>query len=531
MYKLIIVDDEKIIREGLAQAINWQELGFEITGTFSEGEEVIEYLDSMPVDVVLTDIIMPRIGGIDIARYVYDTQIPCKVVFISGHKEFDLALQAIKYGVEEYILKPSKAEEIRTVFHKIKQELDANLENVEFQNRVKKHWLEVYPILEEQFLSNLIMGALDDRAKIEQRMKFLYPEIDAERCPCFLAELEIKDYDNFIQNSWNYGGEQFDDAIYNFVRIFEGIGFLHILYKHKEKIRLLGILKEYGAEGQAYQEMCMTLTEEFGKSFTAVFGVEIILEINMVFENIYQVVEQRENIIRNSGIKRDKEELLLQEQKKLILTNIIMGNISTSQKIMKNALKGLIGCDIQYCKDFVVDLFSYIKDSLQENDFELYRSIQPHIDYRGILRMSSLTEIEVYCNRIFEKMKFKDKMSGQYNKSGLVSRVKGYVQEHIREDIVLENVSNEMFISVTHLSRIFKMQTGETFQQYVIRKKMEKAAELLHDPQYKVYQVGEYLGYKTPHYFSKVFYNFMGCYPAQYRKEVLEMGDVDEGTE
>ena len=99
---------------------------------------------------------------------------------------------------------------------------------------------------------------------------------------------------------------------------------------------------------------------------------------------------------------------------------------------------------------------------------------------------------------------------------------------HILEDIRLEDAANEIFISTTHLSRIFKQQTGETFLQYVTKKKMEKAAELLSDPHYKIYQVGECLGYKTPRYFSKLFYNVLGYYPSQYRREILHFREESD---
>ena len=103
MYKIIIADDEKFIQEGLVNLIDWKSLGFEIAGVFEDGADVIEYLNTMPVDVVLTDIKMKHISGIVTAKYIYENEIPCKVVFISGYKEFDLVLQAIKYGVEDYI--------------------------------------------------------------------------------------------------------------------------------------------------------------------------------------------------------------------------------------------------------------------------------------------------------------------------------------------------------------------------------------------------------------------------------------------
>ena len=527
MYRLMIADDEKFIRKGLTQQIDWKELGFEIVGIFSDGEEVIEYLDSMTVDVILTDIMMTHIGGIDIARYVHENAIPCKVVFISGHKEFDLALSAIKYGVQEYILKPTEDDKIREVFGKIKQELDKNQRDWELQNRMADRLKEMYPILEEKFLGSLIMGALDDRKDIEQRMHLLYPEIDADHCHCFIAELEVLEYDNFIQTKWNYGSGQFDDAIYNFTKYFKSIGSFHVIYKWKGKVRLFAILNEYRDISSENLKLCERFAEEFADEFMKIFHVDVELKIEWVFENIYQVPLCRESIVKKE-YRCDEEGQLLQEQKKLLLTNIMTGNISTAQKIMRSILKSLSGDDMRYCLDFVVDMLSSISEMLLENNVQLYRVIQPYIDYRSIINIASMAELEKYCDRIFGKMKSREGAFDQFNKSSLINQVKSYVERHIREDIILEDVANEVYISVTHLSRIFKKQTGESFQQYVIRKKMEKAAELLHDSQYKVYQVGEYLGYKTSWYFSKVFSNYMGYSPGQYRKEVLDMGDAYE---
>lgn len=124
MYTVIIVDDEKTIRDGLTHIVDWKALGYEIVATFGDGEEVIEYLNSMPVDVILTDIKMVHLSGIDIARYVQESGLLCKVVFLSGYREFELARQGMKYGVNDYVLKPSTMEEIQEIFIRIKNSLD-----------------------------------------------------------------------------------------------------------------------------------------------------------------------------------------------------------------------------------------------------------------------------------------------------------------------------------------------------------------------------------------------------------------------
>ena len=84
MYKIVIADDEKIIRMGLKNVVDWEELGFEISEIFADGQEVIEYLDYMPPDVILTDIKMSHVSGLDVARFVFEQKLPCKVVLISG---------------------------------------------------------------------------------------------------------------------------------------------------------------------------------------------------------------------------------------------------------------------------------------------------------------------------------------------------------------------------------------------------------------------------------------------------------------
>ena len=528
MYKLIIADDEEIIQEGLSNLVDWKELGFEIVGIFEDGNEVIDFLNGMHVDVVLTDIKMTYVGGIEIARYVMEAELPCKVVLISGHKEFELAVQAIKYGVEDYILKPSKMDEIKKVFRKIRTELDIKAKDIEFQQREKARWAQAYPLLEEKFVNGLIMGSLDDREDIRKRVQFLYPEIDAEQCPCILADLEIEDYTSYMQKYWIYSSEQLDDAVYNFVQMFKSTGFFHVIYKYKGRLRLFVIMKEYGMSVGENRTICETVITGFVREFMEVFKLNISVEINMIFENIYQVAGRRKEII-NASKKQDNLDLQLQEQKKLILTNIMLGNIYMAQKILKSILKSMEGDDIHYCRSFVVDVFACISNLLQEKNLQLYRSIQPFIDYHSILNMSAVSELETYCGRIFDTMKLRDDILDGFDKDSLIGKIKDYVQNHITEDLSLERVAGEMFISTIHLNRIFKKQTGETFLQYVTKKKMEKAVELLHDPHYKVYQIGECLGYKTTRYFSKLFYNFMGYYPAEYRREVLMMGDSTDG--
>lgn len=121
MYDLIIIDDENIIRKGLEELIDWKSIGFRIVATFEDGKEPIEFLKNHHVDVVLTDIRMAEVSGLDVAKYVHDHKPGTKTVIISGYKEFEYAKKAIDYGVEYFLLKPTKFNEFYHTFSELKK--------------------------------------------------------------------------------------------------------------------------------------------------------------------------------------------------------------------------------------------------------------------------------------------------------------------------------------------------------------------------------------------------------------------------
>lgn len=522
MYKVVIADDEKIIQEGLTESIDWEELGFEIVGCFSDGTDVIEYLDMMPVDVVITDIMMSRADGIEVAKYVQQAALPCKVVFISGHSDFELARKAVKYGVKEYMLKPIQLDEVTAVLHKIKDELDRDANDTAFRFKQEQHRSRLQLFLKEQFINSLTLGAFDDRKEIEERIQFLFPGCSPELAPCLLLDAHIKNIAETVEEEWDSSLELFYEELYRFVDEDKDTGLLHILYKDKEKLRLFAVLGIQCADLDTAQTVCAGYADQLGGRLSQCLKTQVTLSVKRVFSNIFKVAELRELLLAGNSDFYDKD-ILLQEQKKLIVSNILLGNFTVSQKVMTGMVKSLALEDLRYCRNVVVDIFACVNEALRENDPKLYRLVRPYIDYHLIVNLQSPADIERYCLRLFGRMKDREDRKEQFDSGALVSHMKQYVHDHIFEDILVEDIAEEVFFSVSHLRRVFKKETGETFLQYVIRKKMEKAVELLHDPKYKVYQISDMLGYKSSRYFSKLFYNNIGCFPGEYRKDVLHM--------
>lgn len=528
MYSIVIADDDKSIQKGLAEGSCWKKLGFEVLGTFDDGEELIEFLKSVQVDVVLTDIKMTYVGGIEVARYVHENRIPCKVVFISAYKEFELALQAIQYGVKDYILKPTVEEKMIEVFGKIRKELDEKAQDMELRSQIDAYWRELRPILIEKFVNSLIMGALEDKNTVFQRMKFLYPDINAEYCPCVLAEMEISEYEQFALKNKNYGVEQLSDAVYSFINLYQETGYFHVVFKYKGKLRLFVIMKECCDSLEEGVALCGRQMEQFVKTFEEIFAMYVTVNIEKVFKNVYEVMDYQADDLQMS-VGQENYAIYLQQHKLEIMDNVREGNIGLAQNIMRNSLSKVLRMDMRYGKSFVRDIFEGMTEFLSEKNPVEAVKMRRFLDYNNISKLSSAHEILLYCERIFDRLKSLEDMYVITDEHNLLNRIVEYVNCHIYEDLCLEDVANEFFVSVRHMRRIFKDQTGETFLQYVTARKMEKARDLLQNSGYKVYQVGERLGYRTPRHFAKLFYNHFGYYPSQARQELGESERDYEG--
>lgn len=140
MYKLIIVDDEQEVRDGLVELIDWTSIGFHVVQCMADGREAMAYLQTNDVDVVLTDIKMTFVSGLELAKFIYDTRRNIRVVLLSGYQEFHLAQEAIRYQVVHYLLKPTEVDEMKAVFQTIYSELEETKTRPDMRNEPNRHF-------------------------------------------------------------------------------------------------------------------------------------------------------------------------------------------------------------------------------------------------------------------------------------------------------------------------------------------------------------------------------------------------------
>ena len=296
MYKVIIADDEKIIRVGLKNLIDWNALGFEIIESFGDGQEIIEYLEYAMPDVIITDIKMNHVSGIDVACHVFERHLPCKVVLISGFQEFDLALKAVRYGVKDYLLKPISVDAIEETFGKLKADLDA-FHAEEAQKAADKERLEESNLLlEERFFSDLVMGVTDSSEYIKNCLNILYPKMDVEHSRCLLADIDIQEFDHFMDHVWAYNYDQLEVNLHHFLQIYKNEYSFHLVYKNGGLLEVVGIHIGEAGERESCQEEAQRALDCLLQEMEQTFQFKAHAQIRRIYDTVYDMIRLSEDI-------------------------------------------------------------------------------------------------------------------------------------------------------------------------------------------------------------------------------------------
>ena len=172
MYKVLLVDDEILVRDAIRKKIEWNKIGFELVGDCENGRDAIEFVQNNPVDLVLTDICMPHVDGMELSRYLYENHPQVSIIIFSGYSDFEYAKQAIQYKVSEYILKPVTAKELTEVLEQLKKKLDGirkEEQKIDKLQKVYHNYTKNEALIIAKALSRLVKGT----QKVERSMEEL----------------------------------------------------------------------------------------------------------------------------------------------------------------------------------------------------------------------------------------------------------------------------------------------------------------------------------------------------------------------
>jgi len=507
LYSVIIVDGDATISEGLSHLVKWNDIGFNIIGTFSNGRDAMNFLKVNHADVIITDIEMPHMTGIELAEWVNENCAQTKVVFLTGCKDFDCAKKAVEYNVSHYLLKPTQLSELYETFENLKSSLDE-------EHNSRQNSEDIKELMRKQFFANIFSGAVRRHDDIEKMIVVLKNDFDFKKNKYAIIKLEILGYDDFLKTMTKYGTEQLYDIIHNWF----ALKYKHIncvpVYSFKQHITYIA----YGNAGLADM---VASTETIKKEIQDIFNLNLRVSTSDIYNDIFELADRSNmNPVLGFGEENNFDLVHFFEQQKTLISNIFSREEHRAVSLLDSLLKNMASFEFEVQRNYVDYIFTNAYKKMVSLNIQLgteLLSLQRTFEKN----VKTTEELVEWGKEVIQKMI--DSLRGNFelSENSVINKAKEYINNHYNEDITLSDVANYVFLSSAYFSRLFKKHCNENFSDYLMRVRIYKAAYLLENTSLKVYTVAEKSGFKTLKYFYKNFKETMGVSPSEYRISAL----------
>jgi two-component system response regulator YesN len=528
VYKILLVDDEAIVREGIKERIDWDELGLICVGDCENGLEAMEAVEQLQPDIIVTDINMPFVDGLELTRYVVNHSPLTKIIILTGYDDFSYAQQAIKLKVHDFILKPITSAEMRKVLEKVKLEIDDDRQVHGDFDRLKKQLNESLPLLKERFLERLVTSMVPARER-EERLRYFKIQLIGK----WFMSL-IVDVDHFPDGYASWDKELLRFAVFNVIQeVLESEAESTMFRNRDEKIIVIlaGEQEQLYDKVQRIAESIRQLIQRYFK-FTVTIGIGhgcgSLTELPQAYTSALAAVQYRFLLGTNRVISiMDMEGYRAVNEKKpqdwdhLVISCIKTGTEAelkhTIEKVIEHyrtAFPAIKQCYIHIQKLIIAIIRALNELGLKEED--IFGENMNPITY--IYEFQTLEQVETWlfshCRDAIRKVV----ENGNDYCNQQVRAAEEYLKQNFADEgLSLNELCKHVHMSTSYFSSVFKSRTGKTFVEYLTAVRMDKAKELLKMTSLKTYEIALQSGYQDPNYFSMLFKKYSGDTPTEYR--------------
>lgn len=517
MIKAILVDDEDIIREGLSDFIDWAALGLELVGQASNGREAVELVTIMAPEVIITDVKMPMMSGIELLALAKDQKPDCVVIMISSYDQFEYAQQSLNLGAFAYLLKPIDTDKLIQLLKEAVLKIQRARSGEKILNTYRNELEQTQRnILDNKIKLMALGGRVDALNETEEQYlgqftKFCVASVNIER-PKYHEESFMEEMGSHLEE-WKGGhGDAVDikqfqnqDRMIVFCVMAKGDVTIHFR-------KLLAIYSQY------YMEAVLGISDT----------VETVRELSTAYRQSLEAVEYRFFTDRS-----------------LICYNTVREEIQPSFKDMPDWNRNLEKCmkDGRECeiKRFTDDFLSYvyrakpapviIRTAVSAILLETIRILRIAGGKPEDLFLSvsdTIASVLNESNPAFMARKLREILliTSDYisrleklRPNSVAQKARKYIEENYwNPDLRLDDVAGYVYINATYFSSVFSKEMGISFGDYLTKVRIEKAMELLKNTHMKIYEIAEQVGYQNPSWFNVAFKRYTGQKPGDLRK-------------
>ncbi|MGE5614085.1 MAG: response regulator transcription factor [Bacillota bacterium] len=537
MFKVLIIDDEPIIRKGLKNIIDWRNFGCEVCGEAADGLDGREMIKKLLPDIIITDIRMPEADGLSMIREIKDIVPESKIIILTGHREFDYAHEALKIGIFDFLLKPSKIEEITSVISRAVKELKFRRERAEEFEKLNRLFMQNISVLRERLLYDVIYGINTDEKDILQKLE--------------LFNFKVKDFHLLVvQNDEDEGGREISQRdrhlyqfgiINTFGEVFSDMFEIAHITLNNIGIAFL-VMPLDGGTGNDQETLgrkCAYLQDIIRNCFGFTVSIAISskgtapTQLPQKFNECREALQHKfylgnDSVIFHNDIEtffKYDDHSMLEKHQRALIEGIKSGNETSVGERLKDILSYMKSME-PAGKDFIKGFFRNTISSI----YNIRTSLMSGEDGRRpeFSELTGLYDLVEKCTNMDDLYALLEDSAWSvtrkvrnYNNRSIklvLRKAVEYLQEHYHEQVTLNEVARHLFVSTCYISRMFTRELGKSFVDCLNEIRMEKARELLKDVRLKTYEVAEKVGIPDAHYFSRIFKKYTGVTPTEYRE-------------
>lgn len=543
MLKIFLAEDEVVVRETIKRMIPWEELGFELVGEAADGEMALPLLIRQQPDLLITDIKMPFMDGLTLARLAKKEIPGLKVVILSGYDDFNYAKQAIGIGVEDYLLKPITKNALIERLSEIRSRYEHEKTQKEYYEKFQREMQAYEKNSSRDFFEALVGGSMD-MMEVYKRAEKLGLDIVAEAYNVLIFTMNCDEDFSGQRDEYSSWEAESLELLENF---FAG---------HSSAMLFRSNIFSYGVllkgQRETIEENTRVCVDEIRKILSRQDGrrewflavgqsVERLSQIQKSYHTASRAFSQRylydENILYYDEMETMEHpggQAETEDNAYLQKVDVNALNPAILQKFLSNGLQ-------EETENFVKDYFYAIgQEPMESLVFRNYVILNVRFSVISFIKglgcdtneMESADTEEVlaesgknmesaiaYAKKmISQAIEIRDQNSGNKNRSILKTAVDFIDSHYMEEDISLNTVANVANVSANHFSALFSQNMGQTFIEYLTTLRMNKAKELLRCTGMRSSEIAGEIGYKDAHYFSYLFKKTQGMTPSDYRK-------------
>ena len=523
LYRVLLVDDEEDIRVGISQKMDWAGLGFTLVGQAENGRDALELAESLKPDVVLTDIKMPFMDGLELCSILTGRLPASKFVVFSGFDDFEYAKQAIQMNVSEYVLKPINAVELAGVLEKLHAQLDAERAERRNAEQLRRRYEESLPVLRGLFFTRLLDGRISRERMLELAERY---DVDLSGGAFAAAIVHI-----------NSGGPQGELVTMSVQQLFEenlslpGGRFQTFLYN--DSVALLAAMdggRDIYALLEAVNRVCALSESYLGRRLTVGVGAPVAApeELSQSAAGARSALEYRGMVGRGRAIyigdlEPDASSRLefMESDEEALSSAVKLGGEEEIRAQVEHLTERVraSGLATSQCQLFFLELLMCLLRLTRGAGLEVETVFGT--GFTGAVQAADFTTPEQMGQWCLDRcLKIQALIRRQRTDTAgqMVERARAYIDAHYGEsDLSVERLCQHLHLSAAYFSTLFKREVGMSFIAYLTEVRMEAAKRALRGTEEKTYLIARRCGYDDPNYFSYVFKRQFGVTPTKYR--------------